>query len=70
MRLEMADVFQVTAGNTVITELERMEVQVLIVPEKPLITVEGMGTPYANTKNYCMDNRESIKAIVQVDKIT
>lgn len=38
----------------------------LIVPEKPLITVEGRGTLYANTKNYCMDNREPIKAIVQV----
>ncbi len=38
-----------------------------IVPEKPLITVEGRGTPYMNTKNYCMVIREPINARVYVE---
>ena len=38
-----------------------------IVPEKPLMTVEGRDTPYANTENYCMDIREPINAMVYVE---
>lgn len=38
-----------------------------IVPEKPLITVEGRGIPYADTKNYYMDIREPISVIVYVE---
>lgn len=38
-----------------------------IVPEKPLITVEGRDTPYANTEYHCMDIREPINAIAYVE---
>ena len=40
--------------------MDNRKSEVLIVPKKPLITVEGRGTPYANAKNYCMDIREPI----------